>query len=88
MDSPLPVLARGPVSVGEAWDCCSWPSPCFPGCDGGRRVIAHVCETCGRWSRASAESVAHHPLCPVESWTMAVAGARYVDSDGREVCRG
>ena len=87
MGDSLPILTPGPVSLGEAWDCCSWPSPCFPGCDGGRTVTAHVCETCGRWA-CRAEDVRHHPLCPVESWAMAVAGARDVDADGREVCRG
>lgn len=70
------------VTLSTVWECCSWPSPCFGGCDGGRTTVANVCGVCGQWTKDRPETLRHHRMCPVINWKMAEYGARDVDGDG------
>lgn len=85
MSTLLPVAPDSRVTLRDVWECCSYPSPCFGGCDGGRTVIANICGVCGRWTKASPQTLRHHRMCPVINWSLAEYGARDVDGDGREV---
>jgi hypothetical protein len=78
-----PILQPGPVTLRTVWECCSWPSPCFGGCDGGSTTTAHACATCGQWTKASPETLRHHHMCPVVNWSLAEYGPARIDADGR-----